>query len=184
MLSVDENENVSFLGVIPYLFGTSDGLKLSYSDDVGDLPKLFEQPGYDELFFVSLNMTDAEEIAGSTSGERTSIVITGFDLGNETKFTKLEDELNDWMDDEAKASLYDVSIRDVKRSIIESSESASENVAGFFLVFGSFTVVAGILLVINIFVMLAEERKSSMGMLRALGMQRPEMRAMFVFEGS
>ena len=184
MLSVDENENVSFLGVIPYLFGTSDGLKLSYSGEVGDLPKLFEQPGYDELFFVSLNMTDAEEIAGSTSGERTSIVITGFDLGNETKFTKLEDELNDWMDDEAKASLYDVSIRDVKRSIIESSESASENVAGFFLVFGSFTVVAGILLVINIFVMLAEERKSSMGMLRALGMQRPEMRAMFVFEGS
>ena len=184
MLSVDENENISFLGVIPYLFGTTEGLKLSYSGEVGDLPKLFEQPGYDELFFVSLNMTDAEEIAGSTSGERTSIVITGFDLGNETIFSQLEIELSEWMDDKAKAYLYDVSIRDIKRSIIESSESASENVAGFFLVFGSFTVVAGILLVINIFVMLAEERKSSMGMLRALGMQRPEMRAMFVFEGS
>jgi len=184
MLIVDENENVSFLGVIPYLFGTSEGLKLSYAGDVGDLPKLFDQPGTDELFFVSLNMTDAEEIAGSTSGERTSVVITGFDLGNESKFSQLELEFINWMDDEAKAALYDVSIRDIKTSIIESSESASENVAGFFLVFGSFTVVAGILLVINIFVMLAEERKSSMGMLRALGMQRPEMRAMFVFEGS
>jgi len=183
-LSLEENENISFLGVIPYLFGTTDGLKLSYSDEVGNLPKLFEQPGYDELFFVSLNMSDAERIAGSTVGERTSVVITGFDLGNESIFEELNLELNNWMDDTAKSGLYDVRVKDIKRSIIETSEAASENVAGFFLVFGSFTVVAGILLVINIFVMLADERKSSMGMLRALGMQRPEMRAMFVLEGS
>jgi putative ABC transport system permease protein len=183
-LEVEENENISFLGVIPYLFGTTDGIKLSYSDEVGDLPKLFDQPGYDDLLFVSLNMTDAEEIAGSTKGERSSVVITGYDLGNETIFSELEFELNEWMDKRAKAGLYDVNVRNIKQIIIETSEEASENVAGFFLVFGSFTVVAGILLVVNIFVMLADERKSSMGMLRALGMQRPEMRAMFVFEGS
>jgi len=184
MIDVDENENLSFLGVIPYIFGDSEGVELSYSGEIGKLPKLFDEPGADKIFFVSLNMTDAEKIAGSTAGERSSVVITGFDLGNETLFLKLESELNEWMDDKAKASLYDVTVRDIKRSIIESSESASENVAGFFLVFGSFTVVAGVLLVINIFVMLAEERKTSMGMLRALGMQRPEMRAMFLFEGS
>lgn len=184
ILDIDNQESISFLGVIPYLFGSEDGLKLNYSGLVGDLPKLFEQPGYDDLFFVSLNMTDAEEISGSTAGERTSVVITSYDLTNETNFSELVSQFNDWMDEEAKAGLYDVSVRDIKRSIVESSESASENVAGFFLVFGSFTVVAGILLVINIFVMLAEERKTSMGMLRAIGMQRSEMRAMFVFEGS
>ena len=183
-LILEESENLSFLGVIPYLFGTTEGEKLSYSKDLGSVPKLFDQPGYDELLFALLNMSDAEKIAGSTVGERTSVVITGIDLGNETLFEQLEIELNDWMDKKAKASQYDVSVRDIKRSIIDTSEAASENVAGFFLVFGSFTVVAGILLVINIFVMLAEERKSSMGMLRAIGMQRPEMRAMFVFEGS
>ena len=183
-LEIEENENLSFLGVIPYIFGSTDGVQLSFSDEVGDLPKLFDQPGYDDLFFVSLNMTDAEEIAGSTKGERSSVVITGYDLRNESIFSELELQLNEWMDKKAKAGLYDVYVRDIKNSIIDTSEAASENVAGFFLVFGSFTVVAGILLVVNIFVMLAEERKSSMGMLRALGMERPEMRAMFVFEGS
>ncbi len=45
-----------------------------------------------------------------------------------------------------------------------------------FLVFGSFSVIAGMVLVINIFTMLGEERKSEMGMARALGMRRADLR--------
>ena len=36
----------------------------------------------------------------------------------------------------------------------------------------------------NLFVMLAEERKSEMGMLRAIGMHRGELRGMIVIEGT
>jgi len=45
-------------------------------------------------------------------------------------------------------------------------------------------VVAGVLLLINIFVMLAEERKSELGMLRALGLKRNHLVRAFGLEGS
>ena len=37
---------------------------------------------------------------------------------------------------------------------------------------GMFAVAAGILLLVNIFVMLSDERRSQLGMLRAIGMRR------------
>ena len=60
---------------------------------------------------------------------------------------------------------------------------------GFFLgdlllVFGSFTIIAGVILIINIFVMLGEERRSEMGMSRAVGMNRRDLQRMFLYEGS
>jgi putative ABC transport system permease protein len=60
---------------------------------------------------------------------------------------------------------------------------------GFFLgdlllVFGSFTIIAGVILIINIFVMLGEERRSEMGMSRAVGMNRKDLQRLFLYEGS
>ena len=37
---------------------------------------------------------------------------------------------------------------------------------------GMFAVAAGVLLLVNVFVMLADERRSELGMLRAMGMRR------------
>src|SRR5207249_8829017 len=52
-----------------------------------------------------------------------------------------------------------------------------------FVLLGFFTVIAGVLLIINIFVMLAEERKGEMGVARALGMRRTNLVQSFVSEG-
>src|SRR2546428_259844 len=52
-----------------------------------------------------------------------------------------------------------------------------------FGLLGFFTVIAGVLLIINIFVMLAEERKGEMGVARALGMRRTNLVQSFVAEG-
>ncbi len=60
------------------------------------------------------------------------------------------------------------------------------NVAMFtslFFVFGSFSIIAGIALIINIFTMLGEERKGEMGVARAVGMQRNHLRKLFTYEG-
>ena len=61
--------------------------------------------------------------------------------------------------------------------------------SGFFfadllLIFGSFTIIASVILIINIFIMLGEERRSEMGMERAIGMNKKELRRLFVYEGS
>ena len=52
-----------------------------------------------------------------------------------------------------------------------------------FTTFGTFSVVAGILLIFLIFVMLAAERKTEMGVSRAIGTQRTNLIQMFLFEG-
>ena len=52
-----------------------------------------------------------------------------------------------------------------------------------FLFMGSFSVAAGVLLIFLIFAMLAEERRSEMGMSRAIGMQRDHLIQMFMSEG-
>lgn len=65
-------------------------------------------------------------------------------------------------------------------------EKGREGVSMFislFFVFGSFSIIAGIVLIVNIFTMLGEERKSEMGMARAVGMQRRHLRKLFIYEG-
>ena len=55
--------------------------------------------------------------------------------------------------------------------------------ASFFLLLGLFSIGAGILLIVMIFVMLAAERKSEMGMARAVGTKRGHLVQMFIAEG-
>src|SRR5207245_3841223 len=52
------------------------------------------------------------------------------------------------------------------------------------LLLNSFALPSGIVLILNIFSMLAEERKSEMGMARAVGMRRSQLTRLFLFEGS
>ena len=72
---------------------------------------------------------------------------------------------------------------DVKRSGVEQAESVSDMISQLFVLMSSFTIIAGVALIVNIFVMLAEERKPEMGISRAVGMQRGDLTQSFVFEG-
>ena len=72
---------------------------------------------------------------------------------------------------------------DVKREGIEQAETISDMISQLFVLMSSFTIIAGVALIINIFVMLAEERKPEMGISRAVGMQRGHLTQSFVFEG-
>ncbi|MEM3342066.1 MAG: FtsX-like permease family protein, partial [Thermoplasmata archaeon] len=81
-------------------------------------------------------------------------------------------------------SLKRIQPREVKRSSIERAQEASEMLTQFLTIFGSFSIIAGIMLIVNIFVMLGEERKQELGMARAVGMQRSHLIEVFVLEGS
>src|SRR5438128_108980 len=63
----------------------------------------------------------------------------------------------------------------ISKAKADSIDGATRNIdqlSQVFVLLGFFTVIAGVLLIINIFVMLAEERKGEMGVARALGMRR------------
>src|SRR3989449_910925 len=53
-----------------------------------------------------------------------------------------------------------------------------------FLVMGAFGILAGVLLIVNIFVMLAEERKPELGVARAVGFLRSDLLTTFALEGT
>jgi putative ABC transport system permease protein len=72
----------------------------------------------------------------------------------------------------------------IKQNSLEQSRQAGEMITMFITIFGSFSIIAGVILIINIFTMLAEERKSELGMARAVGMTRRDLMQMFLFEGS
>ena len=71
-----------------------------------------------------------------------------------------------------------------KRELLDEAELIGAEFGALFLFIGSFAIIAGVLLLVNVFVMLAEERKSELGMLRAVGMRRGRLVRGFVLEGT
>jgi putative ABC transport system permease protein len=72
----------------------------------------------------------------------------------------------------------------IKKDSLAQAKTMGEMITMFITIFGSFSIIAGVILIINIFTMLAEERKSELGMARAVGMTRRDLMQMFMFEGS
>ena len=70
-----------------------------------------------------------------------------------------------------------------KKELVALAELIGSVFVTFFLIFGLFAIASGVLLIFMIFVMLAAERRSEMGMARAVGMQRLHLTEMFLAEG-
>ncbi|MGH2598225.1 MAG: FtsX-like permease family protein, partial [Dehalococcoidia bacterium] len=78
---------------------------------------------------------------------------------------------------------FTVEVDPIKQDAIESAETFSAVFTTLFLILGLFSIAAGVLLIFMIFVMLAAERKTEMGMARAVGARRGNLIQMFVSEG-
>ncbi|HLF76774.1 MAG TPA: FtsX-like permease family protein [Dehalococcoidia bacterium] len=76
-----------------------------------------------------------------------------------------------------------LSVVTVKETGVGIAELGANIFTTFFLVFGLFSIGAGVLLIFLIFVMLAAERKSEMGMARAVGTRRMDIVQTFLSEG-
>jgi putative ABC transport system permease protein len=66
----------------------------------------------------------------------------------------------------------DLQAEPVKKEAIDQADQGGETFTSIFLLFGQFSVGAGVLLIFLIFVMLAAERKHELGIARAVGMRR------------
>lgn len=70
-----------------------------------------------------------------------------------------------------------------KQDALNAADSAGAAFLSFFTTFGSFSIAAGILLIFLIFVLLAAERRSELGIARAVGTRRGHLVQMFLYEG-
>ena len=71
-----------------------------------------------------------------------------------------------------------------KMEAVNSATTGAMQLTNLFTVLSTITILAGVVLIINMFIMLAEERKSEMGMARAVGMKRSQLTKLFLFEGT
>jgi putative ABC transport system permease protein len=76
-----------------------------------------------------------------------------------------------------------LAVHETLKEDVASAVTSSAGTATIFLVLGLFSIVAGAMLIVGIFVMLAEERKGEMGMLRAIGLRRGQLVLTYYFEG-
>ncbi|MBW3579308.1 MAG: ABC transporter permease [Actinobacteria bacterium] len=84
----------------------------------------------------------------------------------------------------AVAGLPDVEVQTPKAGLLDDAARDGAGLTEIFSTIGVFSVLAGILLLVNLFVMLAEERKTEFGMLRAVGFTRRRLTRAFAIEGA
>ncbi|MEI2616387.1 MAG: FtsX-like permease family protein [Thermomicrobiales bacterium] len=78
----------------------------------------------------------------------------------------------------------DLGVNPIKQDAIKGAETFGNVFMSLFIVLGLFSVAAGVLLIFLIFMMLAAERRSEMGMARAVGMKRRHLIQGFIAEGT
>jgi len=79
---------------------------------------------------------------------------------------------------------HQVTVDAPKHTVLRDAKTTGDALGALFLMIGSFSIIAGALLLVNIFVMLSEERKAQLGMLRAIGMRRSRLVGALTLEGS
>ncbi len=70
-----------------------------------------------------------------------------------------------------------------KQVLADRAASTASRLTAFFAVLGLFEIASGILLVFLVFLMLASERKTELGVMRAIGTQRQHLVQTFLIEG-
>jgi putative ABC transport system permease protein len=134
-------------------------------------------------FFAPGTLVQAGRAAGGKAQPQTFTFVSntgGVEAGNDA---------SDAVEAKIKAALgplasQGTSVEKAKQGLLDAAKQAGDGLGSFFLFIGSFSIIAGVLLLVNIFVMLAEERKSELGMLRAIGMKRSRLVRSFIIEGT
>ena len=81
-------------------------------------------------------------------------------------------------------SLGQYNVEDYKASAIRFAETIGSAITLFLSIFGSFSIVVGLLLIFLVMILLAAARKNEMGMSRAVGFKRSHLIRIFTLEGS
>ena len=75
-------------------------------------------------------------------------------------------------------------INNAKSDGVKLAERISSGVTTIFSIFGSFSIMVGMLLIFLVFVLLAAARSTELGMARAVGLKRRDLIQLFTYEGT
>ncbi len=160
--------------------------------DINPGDELLLVKGMPTPFTVTAVVPDGE-LAGSGPAVIWSLAQTQAFFGQEGQVTAVltsnvgDRETGVELTDNAVAQLSpltgDLFINTVKADQLAAAATSAEFITTLFVTFGLFSIFSGILLIFLIFSVLAAERKSELGMSRAVGLQRADLVRQFVSEG-
>ena len=176
-LSTLENPNMTASGLFQYAFGSDESLNLTINGSFLDDDRLSSLSDLDPVILGLVNMSDAEFLAAAEENERSMLVFSNVST-EEQRVLESHLDLLVGIDD------LSLSVQAVKLDALEQAEASSGVLTAMFLVFGSFTIAAGILLVVTIITMLIDVRQKEYATVRALGMTRADLRYIAMIEGS
>jgi len=179
-LNLSEQESKVWVkGLIPYAFGDNTAFGLNFSGTYTDLEGMESLSELDAVILGLVSLTDGEQLASAGEDERSMVVLSVPGEWNDT----VNSSLVSWLNLQSNTTDANLNVRAVKVEAAAIAEESSGLLAAMFLVFGTFTIAAGILLVLTIVMMLAEARRSELGTMRALGVTQSDARALAVQEG-
>ena len=109
----------------------------------------------------------------------------GDHVGGEEYTGQVNDDIQNALDDAVGITGSGfLEVHNVKEDNLVFARENGEAIGTIFIFLSLFSIIAGIVLIVNIFIMMGEERKSEMGMARAVGMKTKHLVRMYIFEGS
>ena len=120
-------------------------------------------------------------LRGGASGAPPTWIVAVSNRGGVESGAKLTDEVDAAINQTAAG--LDPQVTPIKQQVLDVADELGKTFTQMFTAMGSFGVFAGLLLLINLFVMLAAERKAELGMARAVGMGRRALVGAFATEG-
>ncbi len=130
---------------------------------------------------LMLSLASVQELLGRT-GELSSIGISN--RGDVFGGLNLTDTIVERYRGHSAISDNGLKLEPVKREAVDEANETGSLLVSMFTTFGLFSIGVGLLLIFLIFSMLAAERKSEMGMSRAVGMQQQHLVQIFTVEGA
>ena len=177
--------NLWVKGLIPYAFGNDSALRLTHDGEYSELEGLESLAELDEVVLGFVSLDYGETLSAAGEDERSILILAGGQLNstNQSNVDAVITELTNWFDQRSDSEDINLQFTAVKVEAAKAAAQSSGVISGMFLVFGTFTIAAGVLLVLTIVLMLAESRRSELGVMRAIGVTRSDARALAIMEG-
>ena len=181
-LALAMGEQLEMTGVLPYAYGNDSSVFLQYNGDYTAIEGFDQLSDLDGVVLGLVALSDAEVLALAGEDDRSLLMFSGpgFSALNTTSL----DAITVWFDQRSGGEDIHLRLTAVKLDAARQAEASSGALSAMFLVFGTFTIAAGVLLSLTIIMLLADVRRSEVATVRALGLRRSDARALFLLEGA
>ena len=178
LLNLTDADEVWVAGAVPWAWGDSQRSRLNVSTSSTSV-NLTGVEELEQLILGVVHPDTAVRLAGASEGDRSMVVIQSSELSYDALLRAVEA----WYDDMATLESSGLGLSPVRVEAAEQAEASSGVLSGMFLVFGGFTIAAGVLLAVTVVVLLAEARRKELATLRAVGLTRADARSAALMEG-